>query len=197
MPTNALANPLVLPILGLLVERPRHPYAVFSELRHRYEYLRVRNATVYTLLNTVTRAGWVEEDEQQDPPVLSVTNAGREALAERVTTELRDSALADDTSFITALAYIGILAPKEAASVLQARLDRVQNEQKRVGDIVDRSGVLDLHMIEAHYYLGRLRHDAEWIAHTIGQIEDGTLAWPRQVRSDEVQPGKSRSPRRD
>src|ERR1700730_18082051 len=34
----------------LLVERPRHSYAVFTELRRRYVYLHVRNATVYALL---------------------------------------------------------------------------------------------------------------------------------------------------
>ncbi|MCX5070131.1 PadR family transcriptional regulator [Micromonospora lupini] len=184
MPTNALVNPLVLPILGLLVEQPRHPYGVFSELRHRYEYLRVRSATIYTLLNTLSRAGWVEAAEQQDPPVLSTTEAGREALAERVTTGLRSSALSGDTTFMTALAYIGILGPNEAIDMLQARLDRIRTEQERVGDILDQSDALHLHMIEAHYYLDRLRNDAAWIENTIGQIEDETLAWPRQGRDD-------------
>lgn len=179
MPTNALANPLVLPILGLLVEQPRHPYAVFTELRRRYEYLRVRNATIYTLLNTLTRAGWVEEVERQDAPVLATTEAGRGALAERVTDGLRGGAFAGDTVFMTALAYIGILTPRDAQEVLQTRLDLIRGERARVGDIIDRSGVLDLHMIEAHYYLDRLQHDADWIERTIGRIEDGSLAWPK------------------
>ena len=61
MPKNALDNPLVLPILGLLVEQPRHAYAVFSEVRSRYGYLEVRNATVYTLLDRLTAEGWVAD----------------------------------------------------------------------------------------------------------------------------------------
>ena len=40
MPKSALDNPLILPILGLLVERPRHPYAVFAELRRRFPLCR-------------------------------------------------------------------------------------------------------------------------------------------------------------
>lgn len=183
MPSDALANPLVLPILGLLIEQPRHPYAVFTELRNRYEYLRVRNATVYTLLNTLGRAGWVEEAEPQEPPTLATTKAGRQALAERVTTGIGSGALSGDNTFMTALAYIGILTPRQAVDVLRKRFDRTRAEQERIGDILDRAGVLDLHMIEAHYYLDRLRHDAEWIEHTISRIEDGTLNWPKRRKN--------------
>ncbi|QAY58666.1 hypothetical protein ET475_00690 [Microbacterium protaetiae] len=176
MPTNALANPLVLPILGLLVEQPRHPYAVFAELRRRYEYLRVRNATVYTLLNTLARAGWVEEVEQQTS-ALSTTEAGRDALAERVATELGSSSLSSDAVFMTALAYIGILAPDDAIDALRARRERIRIEQKLLADTLERVDASQLHMIEAHYYLDRLRHDAAWIERTIDRIRDGSLAW--------------------
>ncbi|WP_168203700.1 PadR family transcriptional regulator [Humibacter ginsenosidimutans] len=180
MPSNALANPLVLPILGLLVEQPRHPYAVFSELRARYDFLKVRNATVYTLLNTLTRAGWIIESPQQDSPVLSTTVAGREALAERVTVGLRGGALSADAEFMTALAYVGILAPKDAVAALQDRRDRLRDELARIRRVLDDSPALELHMIEVHYYHDRLRHDLAWIERTITRMGDGSLAWPRR-----------------
>ena len=81
MPKSALDNPLILPILGLLVERPRHPYAVFAGLRRRYPYLHVRNATVYTLLDTLKAVRWIEAREDAGHESLHATGSGAAALA--------------------------------------------------------------------------------------------------------------------
>src|SRR3954449_8906196 len=102
MPKNALDNPLVLPILGLLIEQPRHAYAVFAELRRRYEYLDVLNATVYTLVRTLTEAGWIEADGTGRQSDLRATREGAVALAERVATQLRETDLTGGPAFMTA-----------------------------------------------------------------------------------------------
>jgi DNA-binding PadR family transcriptional regulator len=183
MPTNALANPLVLPILGLVAERPRHAYALFRELRSRYAYIGARNSTVYTLLNTLAGAGWLRSGpKDSDRQVFQLTAAGRQALAERVGHELRDGALGDRTAFMAALAYLGILAPTEAAAALQGRVDRIHREEERLEVALDQAeSVPELHMIETHYYRDQLDHERSWLDATIRRIRSGSLAWPSRT----------------
>ena len=180
MPTDALANPLVLPILGLLVEQPRHAYAVFDELRTRYAFLRVRNGTVYTLMNKLADAGWIAPaasggDRQEH----TLTETGARALADRVDHDLRDTDLANPAAFMTALAYLGILAPDKAEAALAARVGRIRGEVAYLDLALGSAGASELHMIETHYYRDRLRQDGEWLEKTIRRIRSGSLAWPR------------------
>lgn len=60
MRLRATDSPLVLPLLGLLLEHPRHQYALLAELRDRYG-LRVRTGSVYTLVGSLRDAGWIEQ----------------------------------------------------------------------------------------------------------------------------------------
>ncbi|HEY1530001.1 MAG TPA: PadR family transcriptional regulator [Galbitalea sp.] len=180
MPTNALSNPLVLPILGLLAEQPRHAYGIFNELRSRYVYAGVRNATVYTLLNTLvesgllrTRAGTSHQRE------FMLTASGRRGLAERVSRELQDGDLVDRGAFLTALAYVGILTPESASLTLQARADRLRLEETRLRRTIDETAELpELHMIETHFYLDQIVLERTWLEAAIGRIQSGELPWP-------------------
>lgn len=177
MPKTALDNALILPILGLLVEQPRHSYAVFAELRRRYSYLQVRNATVYTLIETLKAAWWVEAKQDGDHETLRVTDTGAAALAERVEREIRDGDLAGGQSYMTALAYLSIMPPVRAAQALQARATALTAEAGRLQAVLDEAGVSEVHMIEVHYLVTRLRHDREWLTVTAGRIQAGELTW--------------------
>ncbi len=181
MPKNALDNPLVLPILGLLAEQPRHPYAVFAELRHRYAYLAVRNATVYTLLDTLKAAGLVElipdEDGAGHQP-LRITADGAAALAERVENEVRDGDLTGGAAFMTALAYLSIMSPARAAEALEARATVLAAEARCLQQALAATDAVEVHMVEAHYFLTRLHHDIEWLTATARRIKSGDLSWP-------------------
>ncbi|TJZ78596.1 hypothetical protein FCG67_11285 [Rhodococcus oryzae] len=179
MPKNALDNPLVLPILGLLVEQPRHAYALFRELTRRYEYLRVRNATVYTLLDRLTTEGWVTAASENDRAAIAVTEAGVAALAERVQQQLREADLTGGPTFVTALAYLGILQPAEAVTVLEKRVELIRGEVRELEQAAHDPAEPEVHMIEAQYLLSRLRHDVDWLEGTAQRIEAGELSWTR------------------
>ena len=178
MPKNALDNPLILPILGLLAEQPRHPYAVFAELRRRYPYLRVRNATVYTLLESLRAARWIETREDGDHDTLHATGAGAAALGERVDAEVRGGDLTGGPSYMAALAYLSIMPPRRAALALGARAAAVADEARRLQEALDAAGTPEARMIEVHYLLTRLQHDRQWLTATAHRIETGELAWP-------------------
>ncbi|WP_266094992.1 hypothetical protein [Microlunatus elymi] len=151
---------------------------MFAELRRRYAYLTVRNATVYTLLNTLADEGWVETANHAVKPVLATTPRGRKAFAEIVDRQLRTAHPADGAAFMTALAYLGILTPATASHALQDRLTLIAAERRKTQQLVTESGAAELHMIEAHFYLNRLTEDANWIERTIHRIEAGQLSWP-------------------
>jgi DNA-binding PadR family transcriptional regulator len=178
VPKNALDNPLILPILGLLAEQPRHPYSVFAELRRRYPYLRVRNATVYTLLESLRAARWIETREDGDHDTLHATGAGAAALGERVDAEVRGGDLTGGPSYMAALAYLSIMPPRRAALALRARAAAIADEARRLQGVLDAAGAPEAHMIEVHYLLTRLQHDRQWLTATARRIETGELAWP-------------------
>lgn len=180
MPSSALANPLVLPILGLLAEQPRHAYALFTELRTRYAYAGAANSTVYTLLRSLAEAGWLHtRPPSTGRPEFALTASGRRALAERVDHDLRGGGLADRTAFMTALAYLGILTPGAAAAALQSRADRIGREEERLAQALGAAaGISELHMIETHFYRSQLRHERAWLDTTIQRIGSRALAWP-------------------
>ena len=178
MPKNALDNPLILPILGLLAEQPRHPYAVFAELRQRYPYLRVRNATVYTLLETLKAARWIETREDGSHEALRATGAGAAALGERVDAGVRGGDLTGGPSYMAALAYLSIMPPGRAARALRARATAIADEARRLQDVLDAAATPEARMIEVHYLLTRLQHDRQWLTATARRIETAELAWP-------------------
>ncbi len=178
MPKNALDNPLVLPILGLLVEQPRHPYAVFAELRRRYPYLQVRNSTVYTLLQTLGTAGWIKPVDDQVRDTLTTTATGASALARQVKAQLDTGDVAGGPTFLAALAYLAILPPQQAADVLRTRANHLDAERERLQESMDSAQTLEIHMIEVRYLLDRLAHDAVWLRNTAERIDTATLTWP-------------------
>lgn len=178
MPKSALDNPLLLPILGLLAERSRHPYAVFAEIRRRYPYLRVRSATVYTLLETLKALLWAETGRDGDHEVLRATAAGAAALAERVEAEVRNADLTGGPSFMTALAYLSIMPPGRAAAALRGRASAVADQARHLRTALDEAAVPEIHMIEVHYLLARLNHDEQWLTATADRIEAEKLRWP-------------------
>jgi histidinol-phosphate/aromatic aminotransferase/cobyric acid decarboxylase-like protein len=79
---------------------------------------------------------------------------------------------------MTALAYLSIMTPERAADALHARASALADEAQRLQQTLDRTGALEVHMIEAHYLLARLQHDREWLTAIAQRIQDRELAWP-------------------
>lgn len=183
MPTNALTNPLVLPILGLLTEGPLHGYGLYTALRDRYENLSVRRSTVYTLLDRLAEAGWVELSEEPPPCPFTITTGGSRALADGVARQIVEARLGPSEPFLTAVAYLGILTPDQAGDLLSRRAELTRDRIARLEQALATRPVRELHMLEVHYLISTLRHDAEWLERTTHRINDGDLPWPRPVEA--------------
>lgn len=174
MPLRATDNALVLPLLGLLVEQPRHQYGLLSALRERYRHLRVRTGSVYTLVASLRDAGWLEPVDGQ-PAVFTLTAEGTAEFRRRVVADISDADPASADRFVTALAYVGILDRAAAVTTLEAR---VQALRKRADDLdrdVARAGLAPIYMVEAVFLASQTRHDIGWLETFVAGIGDD---WP-------------------
>ncbi|WP_030172814.1 PadR family transcriptional regulator [Spirillospora albida] len=182
MPLTAVDNPLALRLLGLLVERPMHQYALAVALNERYPYLNAKSGSVYTLVRSLEAAGWVAPtgvEQMGNRPartVYALTDQGWDVFKERVRRQIREVKV-NTSTFIDALAYLGALDPSEAPEILRGRqesLDERIAELERAGD----SGLPEITMIEVDFVLHQLRSEAEWIRALIARVDNGELAWP-------------------
>ncbi|PXX58706.1 hypothetical protein DFR70_11341 [Nocardia tenerifensis] len=98
-------------------------------------------------------------------------------LAERVHRQLREADLTGGPAFVTALAYLAILPRPQAAAVLEQRVGHLREEIRHLEQATRDAAGPEVHMIEAHYLLSRLRHDADWLEGTARRIETGDLSW--------------------
>ncbi|MFI1993043.1 PadR family transcriptional regulator [Actinoplanes sp. NPDC020271] len=177
MPLRATDNPLVLPLLGLLVEQPRHQYALLAGLRERYRHLRVRTSSVYTLVGSLHEAGWIEP-AGGTPVVYQLTRDGVAEFRSRVVHDLEDTDPANAGRFVTALAYIGILDRATAIATVDKRLLALRQRAEDLENAVKSAGGAPVHMIEVAFFASQTRHDIGWLSTLTQQLADPTYEWP-------------------
>lgn len=179
MPLRATDNPLVLPLLGLLVEQPRHQYALLAALRERYRHLRVRTGSVYTLVGSLREAGWIEPVPGGTQPVaFRLTAHGTAEFRRRVVADIDDADPANTGRFVTALAYVGILGRPEAITAITARIAALRQRAEELDGAVAAAGLAPIFMVEATFLASQTRHDIAWLEDFIGRIGDPAYDWP-------------------
>ncbi len=175
VPLDATRNDLVLPILGLLVERPAHAYEITDRLGARYAHLSIRRSSVATLFKSLTRSGLL----RPGPPkrvanrpartIYRLTRAGIALFRARVRERLMDAPAAS-RDFLTALAYLSVLPTDEAIGVLRARAERLRRQTPVIPH-----GLPEIRMIEVHYWLRVLATEVAWLTETAGRLASGDL----------------------
>ena len=184
MPLRATDNPLVLPLLGLLLEQPRHPYALLTELRGRYRHLRVRTGSVYTLVGSLQEVDWIDPVDHKTGTVekphtdFRLTPIGVAEFCNKVSNDLEDANPANAMSFLTALAYISILNRQDAAATLQRRIDALQQRADKLEQALHTAATVPVRMVEVAYAVSQTRHDITWLDNLITQITDPAYEWP-------------------
>ncbi|HEY8526894.1 MAG TPA: PadR family transcriptional regulator [Acidimicrobiales bacterium] len=187
MSGRALDNPLVVPILGLLLEGPKHPYEVWRELAGpgRDPTVAVNRASVYDLVKALAAENWIavhgtaRAGNRPTRTVYALTPAGHDELVRRLDEQLR-TPRREFPQFLTAVGYVGALGPEAAVAALTERAAalraRIAEDEARLA--AARRRVPELFVIEADYALHMVRSELVWVDDLIRRIRTGGLAWP-------------------
>jgi DNA-binding PadR family transcriptional regulator len=187
VPLDALANRLVLPLLGLLVEHPAHPYELAQRLNERYRFLGAQRSSVSTLVKSLADAGLVRPrrpkrvGNRPARTAYEMTPAGLEAFRARVTAQI-EQAPAASSRFTLGLAYIGILPRTAAAAALRTRVVLLQQERDAIPPLG--RGKTEVHMIEVAYWKAVLEREIQWLDTLIDRIISRDIAWPLESGKD-------------
>ncbi|MGI5242658.1 PadR family transcriptional regulator [Dactylosporangium sp. CA-139066] len=189
MPRRAISNTLALAVLGLLQERPMHPYEMAATLRERHKdsSFKVNSGSLYDTVESLARHAWIEpvetarEGNRPERTVYATTALGRTEFVGWID-ELIRTPVAEYPKFMAAVSYLGALGPDRAADALT---DRATNLTRRIAETnavleqtVGSGAVPRLFMIEVECARHAWEAELTWTRRTIAEIHDGTLAWP-------------------
>jgi DNA-binding PadR family transcriptional regulator len=185
MPRDALANPVALPALGALLERPMHPYQLATTLAERG--VPVNRGTVYDTVEALARAGWIEARPAEQAGTrpqrtpYALTEDGRDELVRRLDAQIR-TPRREFPEFLGAVSHIGVLGPVRAAEALAERAGRLavlaDEDRRRLDEALAGGSVPRLFVIEAEYALVLMQAERDWVLALADEIRNGELTWP-------------------
>ncbi|GAA2270265.1 PadR family transcriptional regulator [Streptomyces ruber] len=204
MPRRTLDNPIVLAVLGLLLEGSSHPHQMLAELRKRSDNHAavITRGTLYNTVAALTEAGWIAPQGRErsgnrpERTVYALTRAGRDELVRRLDARIR-TPQREFSQFLGAVTYLGALDPRRAEEALLERVRRLEertaaDEARLVAALA--AGVPRLHVIEAEYALALARAETEWIGSVVDGIRTGALTWPPGAVASPVAPAAAPEP---
>ena len=182
MPRRALDNPLVLAVLGLLLEQPMHPYQMHAELRTR-GHAPASRGSLYDIVEALVGASWVAAQEREragnrpERTIYALTETGHAELVRRLDSQIR-TPRRESPEFLGAVAYLGALGSRGGIDALGERADRlgarIEDDQARLAEVLA-ADVPRLHVIEAEYALALARAELAWIGTVIEDLRTGNL----------------------
>ncbi|MBP2471230.1 DNA-binding PadR family transcriptional regulator [Crossiella equi] len=188
MAKRKISNTLALALLGLLQERPMHPYEMATTLRERNKdtSFKVNSGSLYDTVQTLVRHGWIEpvetarEGRRPERTVYAHTGLGQQEFV-RWVDELIRTPVAEYPKFMAAVSYLGALGPEGAAEALTARAAHLAAsiEETRAALEETVGQVPRLFMIEVECALHAWEAELAWTRRTVEEIGTGALAWPR------------------
>ena len=176
-------TPLAVAILGLLVERPLHPYEMHQVLLHRAtdRVVKVRPGSLYHSVDRMHRDGLLRAvgteraGNRPERTTYEITPAGRDALTEQL------------AAMIAAPVNEYPRLPLALAEVLDTVLDLLRDRRARLAaeldDLracVDRVRAKDLparYWVDLTYQIAVYETESTWIGTFIEGIESGDIAW--------------------
>jgi len=187
VPLDALDNPLVLPLLGLLIEQPGHPYDLSTRLADRYPHLDIRRSSITTLAKSLAAAGLVQAQRRRRSAgrptrtPYELTEAGYDHVRTKVSRDVV-SARPGSKAFILAISYIAILPAGAATDALRRRLTALRSELRTASA---GHSLPEYQMLEVSYWRQLLQSDIEWVERLGERLGAGEIYWPGPPRRGE------------
>lgn len=194
---NATANPLALPVLALLRQRPMHPYEMATEIRRRHWHgsVKLTNGTLYAVVGGLVRGGLVvpkeisREGRRPERTTYALTDAGRAELFGRLR-EMLSQPAKEYTRFAAGLTLVAILPRNETLALLEERARLLAADVDRAQADLDAhrvAGLPRLFALDAEHALVLRRAELAWVRGLVAGIADGSVTWPTG-RSNATEP---------
>jgi DNA-binding PadR family transcriptional regulator len=191
-----ISNTLALAVLGLLQEKPMHPYEMATTLRERHKdgSFKVNSGSLYDTVEALVRHGWIEPVEtvrdgrRPERTVYAPTSLGQGEFVSWID-ELIRTPVPEYPKFMAAVSYLGALGPDGAANALAERAGHLERQAEEtramLADTVGSGQLPRLFMIEAEFALHACEAELAWTRRTIADIRDGSLFWPEAERTEQ------------
>ncbi len=185
MAKRKVGNPLALAVLGLLCERPMHPYEMSTTLRERSKEssIKLNYGSLYSVVESMLKHGLIDvhetirEGRRPERTVYEITDDGRAEFVEWLS-ELVEQPVKEYTQFEAALSLLAGLPPDEALRLLKLRLNRLRIaaiSDAAVADEFRRVGFPRLFTIEGEYVQALRKAEIAFIEALVREIADGSF----------------------
>jgi DNA-binding PadR family transcriptional regulator len=184
MAKRKVSNPLALAVLGLLIEKPMHPYEMSSTMRERVkeESIKLNYGSLYSVVDSLLRHGLIEvqetvrEGRRPERTVYAVTDLGRTEFVDWLS-ELVAVPVKEYTQFEAALSLLPGLPPDEVVRLLMTRRMRLESEIIGTQAVLDRMTDQGMYLMAIELdFLHELRKaELAFVERVIKQIQNGTL----------------------
>ncbi|WP_287930354.1 PadR family transcriptional regulator [Arthrobacter sp.] len=187
MATEKQLTPLGVAALGLLAERPMHPYEMYQLLIHRREdrLVKVRPGTLYHTVGRLAEAGLVKavgterEGNRPERTTYSILPVGREMLESRLK-ELLARPATEYPSFPQAVAEAHNLPAGVVLDLLEQRMDALEAslaELEADAHTAQSKGVEQRFWMEIRYQEALTGAELAWIRQLHADITSGAMPW--------------------
>jgi DNA-binding PadR family transcriptional regulator len=175
-------------VLGLLAERPMHPYEMqrIYHWRGKGEVVNVQRGSLYPVVERLVAAGLVEPVEtardgrRPERTVYRLTPEGRETAHDWLL-DMLSTPRNEYPEFPAALAFLPLITPGQVQSQLSRRAMELRAKVaalETVGrDMATRFGLPRIFGLEDEYRLAMLTAELAWVDAIIAELSDGSLDW--------------------
>ncbi|QHW31092.1 PadR family transcriptional regulator [Paenibacillus rhizovicinus] len=185
-------------ILGLLMERERHPYEIRQtiKLRNWNECFKLRDGSLYYAVDQLREDGLIEAaevvsvpgDNRPDKTIYRITESGREAFLLLLQEQFKLTSYPQHPLFL-AMPFvrhgnsdiIEELVLKQVEDC-EARIARMNAIIELKGDLIPRGSTL---MLEGFIKFGET--EREWLLQLLGETRSGKLFEPHKMTPDQLE----------
>jgi len=178
-------DPLILTILALLAEKPRHPYEIQRLIRERKkDFARSTQRTLYHAIDRLVKAGLIlpaeinRDGNRPERTVYQLTDDGHDSFVEWLG-ELLAQPLPEYPLFTVAISFLAYLPMETALQALQARIVELEGELAGIEARLQGLGQ-SLHrllLLELEYVRALRQGELEWVRTLMLDMREGRLTW--------------------
>jgi DNA-binding PadR family transcriptional regulator len=182
MSRRKVSNPLALVVLGLLLEKPMHPYEMSRTLRERHKEgsIKLNYGSLYSVVDKLVAHGFIEPQEtvregrRPERTIYRATAAGR-AEFEDWLSELLMTPVKEYTQFEAGLSLLPGLPPDEVVALLERRCEQLERTLASFDATHANINLPRLLWIEWDYVRAHLETDLRWTRQLVQEIREGSL----------------------